>query len=90
MNGVELLRLRNKMKLSRQQMAEAIGCSVGALRNWELGYYDVPKYIALGMYCVCDELATLWNKGKIRLIQILLFQLLQRQFPAAPIQKLTK
>lgn len=47
MNGVELLRLRNKMKLSRQQMAEAIGCSVGALRNWELGYYDVPKYIAL-------------------------------------------
>lgn len=47
MNGVELLRLRNRLKLSRQQMADAIGCSVGALRNWELGYYDVPKYIAL-------------------------------------------
>lgn len=47
MTGIDLIRFRRKFDLTQQKCAEALGCSVRAVSNWECRNKEVPESVAL-------------------------------------------
>jgi DNA-binding XRE family transcriptional regulator len=47
MDANDLISFRARFNFTQKQAAQAIGCSLRAISNWEKGYAPIPKSVAM-------------------------------------------
>lgn len=62
MTSLDLIRFRRDRKWSQQKCASELGCSRGAIRNWEMGRTSIPKSIALAIAARAFQLKPFGDK----------------------------
>lgn len=53
LTSADVLAIRNRMELTQQEFAEAVGCSVSSVQKWELG--NTPNRMACKLMKLLEE-----------------------------------
>jgi len=64
MNDIDLMLFRRKFKLNQSECAEALGCSVRSIANWESSRLAIPDYIGLAASAYAHSLPSWGGRDK--------------------------